>query len=56
MTEALNALTQYAFETLKAKRVEIRIDTENLKSRKVAERCGYELEATLENIAVYVRL
>jgi RimJ/RimL family protein N-acetyltransferase len=48
MTEAIHALTQYAFETLKAKRVEIRCDEDNLKSRKVAKRCGYELEALLK--------
>lgn len=48
MTEAVNALTQYAFETLKSKRIEIRTDPENVKSRKVAERCGYELETVLK--------
>ena len=48
MAEVVNALTEYAFETLKGRRVEIRIDPEHLKSQKVAERCGYKLEAILK--------
>lgn len=48
MTEAVNAITRYAFQHLKTKRVEIRCDIQNSKSRKVAERLGYTLEATLK--------
>lgn len=47
MTEAVNELTAAAFQHLGANRVEIRCDTQNTASRKVAERCGYHLEAIL---------
>jgi RimJ/RimL family protein N-acetyltransferase len=36
-----------AFETLQARRVEIRMDDGNLRSRAVAERCGFEFEGVL---------
>ncbi len=45
--EAVNAVTKYAFDVLRAKRVEIRCDTENVRSKKVCERLGFELEGTL---------
>lgn len=48
MTEAVSALTTYAFEILKAVRIEIRCDEGNLKSQRVAERTGFKLEATLK--------
>src|SRR5271168_2431593 len=38
MTEAINAITQYAIKQLGMKRVAITCDTENLKSRKIPER------------------
>lgn len=47
MTEAVNGLTQFASDYLKANRLEIRCDPRNAASRKVAERCGYHLEAVL---------
>jgi RimJ/RimL family protein N-acetyltransferase len=47
VSEAVNALTRYAFDQLQAKRVEIRCETENLRSRAVAERLGYELDGCL---------
>jgi ribosomal-protein-serine acetyltransferase len=47
MTEAVNGLTNFASEQLNANRIEIRCDTRNTSSRKVAERCGYHLEAIL---------
>ncbi|OFW77995.1 MAG: hypothetical protein A2201_12285 [Alicyclobacillus sp. RIFOXYA1_FULL_53_8] len=47
MTEAVNALTQFASDYLEANRLEIRCDPRNVASRKVAERCGYYLEAVL---------
>jgi len=49
MSEAVAALNGLGFETLGAKRIEIRTDEMNLRSRKVAERTGYLLEAVLRN-------
>lgn len=49
MTEAVNALTRYAFLELHAKRIQITCDVTNLRSKKIPERLGYELEATLKN-------
>jgi RimJ/RimL family protein N-acetyltransferase len=54
MTEAVNALTKLAFDKLSFRRIEIRMDIRNHKSRNVAERCGYQLEATLQNHALDV--
>lgn len=47
MTEAVRALTRYAFERLDAVRVLIRADVHNRASRRVAEKAGFELEGTL---------
>lgn len=47
MTEAVAAITSFAFRELGARRIEIRCDEENSKSRSVAERVGYELEGVL---------
>lgn len=49
VTEAVEAITRYAFESLGAKRVESLPDEENRASRRVAERCGYTLEGILRN-------
>lgn len=49
MTEAVSAITKFAFDELKARRVEIRCDEENFKSIAVARRCDFHLEATLHN-------
>ena len=49
MTEAINALTQYVFKNLQAKRFEIHCDINNIRSKKIPERLGFELEATLKN-------
>ncbi|MCF7482997.1 GNAT family N-acetyltransferase [Vibrio sp. J1-1] len=49
MTEAVQAVEEYAFRDLKANRVEIKAAEGNSKSRRVAERCGYKLEGTLHN-------
>lgn len=49
ITEAVHALSDFAFNTLGAKRVEIRCDARNERSRRVAERAGYQLEACLRN-------
>lgn len=47
MTEAVKALADFAFDTLGARRVEIRCDAENQRSAAVARRAGFTLEATL---------
>lgn len=48
MTEAVERITKFAFEHLGARRVEIRCDEENEKSRKIAERLAFNLEGTLK--------
>ncbi len=48
-TEAAEALTRLAFEDGGARRVEARVDERNRRSRAVAERLGFELEATLKS-------
>ena len=55
MTEAVIRITQFAFEMLGARRVEIRCDEENVKSRSVAERAGFTLEGILMNNSLSVR-
>jgi hypothetical protein len=47
--EAVAALTDYAFVSLRAVRVEIVTDEENDRSRRVAERCRFVLEGVLRN-------
>lgn len=49
ITEAAKAITAFAFEVLKAERVEIRCDARNSRSAAVAERAGYALEARLRH-------
>ncbi|WP_205092491.1 GNAT family N-acetyltransferase [Thalassobacillus pellis] len=49
MTEAVEGITAFAFNELKANRVEIRCDTRNQKSRKIPVRLGFELEGILKN-------
>ncbi|WP_144510628.1 GNAT family N-acetyltransferase [Bacillus sp. FJAT-22090] len=49
MTEAVERITQFAFEDLQANRVEIRCDSENVRSRSVATRLAYTLEGTLHH-------
>ena len=48
-TEGVHALATCAFDRLGAQRVEIVADEQNISSRKVAERCGFELEGVLRN-------
>ena len=52
ITEAVRGITRFAFETLGINRLEIRCDALNLRSRRVAERAGYCLEAELRHDAV----
>ncbi len=49
MTEAVNALTRLTFILYKAKRVEIKIFINNKKSRALAERLRFKLEAIMKN-------
>jgi len=52
VTEAVRAVTRLAFETLGANRVQICCDSRNIRSRNVAERAGYRLEAELRNAEI----
>jgi RimJ/RimL family protein N-acetyltransferase len=49
ITEAVIGVSHFAFEVLGAHRVEIHCDSNNERSRRVAERAGFELEASLKN-------
>jgi ribosomal-protein-serine acetyltransferase len=54
MTEAVQGITNFAFNELKARRVEIRCDSRNIKSRKIPERLSFTLEGILKNNAISV--
>jgi RimJ/RimL family protein N-acetyltransferase len=67
VSEAVLALTRYAFEHIGAVRVELITEEANTESRRVAERCRFTLEGvlrherrapddTLRNTCVYARL
>jgi ribosomal-protein-serine acetyltransferase len=47
MTEAVNAITRYAFLQMKMVRIEIRCDPNNIRSRRIPEKLGYKQEAIL---------
>lgn len=49
ITEAVNAISTFAFEQLQANRLEIRCDEQNSKSANVAKKCGFILEGILRN-------
>lgn len=49
ITESTQALTEFAFRELHAKRVEIRCDSKNSKSRAIPEKLGFTLEGILKN-------
>jgi ribosomal-protein-serine acetyltransferase len=49
IAEAVGGLVAMAFESLSARRVEIRCDDNNAASRRVAERNGFTLEGILRN-------
>ncbi|MBP6787780.1 MAG: GNAT family N-acetyltransferase [Candidatus Promineofilum sp.] len=51
ITEAVNGITRFAFETLGAQRVEIRCDVNNERSAAVARRAGFTHEGTLRHDA-----
>lgn len=47
ITEAVQTLVRFAFDALRARRVEIRMASANARSRAVAERCAFTLEGVL---------
>jgi len=49
VTEAVRALTRFAFERLQARRVEVRMDETNERSWKLAQRAGFALEGVLRS-------
>jgi RimJ/RimL family protein N-acetyltransferase len=49
ITEATKAITEFAFTELKARRVEIRCDYNNTKSRAIPEKLDFTLEGILKN-------
>ncbi len=51
-TEMVKALTRFAFQSFHAARVHIVTQVGNDASRRVAEKCGFILEATLKNYCV----
>jgi RimJ/RimL family protein N-acetyltransferase len=51
ITEAVNGIVAFAFDTLNAQRVEIRCDVKNERSTAVARRAGFNLEGTFHNDA-----
>lgn len=55
VTEAVAAISKFAFEVLAARRVEIRMDEYNIKSKNVAERLGFPLEGLHVNDALTVQ-
>jgi ribosomal-protein-alanine N-acetyltransferase len=46
MTEAIREIIRFAFEEMSMHRIEAECETENIRSCKLAERCGMKLEAT----------
>ncbi|MGG1141036.1 GNAT family N-acetyltransferase [Bacillus mycoides] len=49
MTEAVSELTNLGFQLLKFRRIEIRCESNNTKSRTIPEKLGFELEGILHN-------
>jgi RimJ/RimL family protein N-acetyltransferase len=55
ISEAVRALARFAFDALGAQRVEVRMSSDNRRSRAVAERCGFTLEGVLRRDSRDVR-
>jgi ribosomal-protein-serine acetyltransferase len=49
MTEAVSELTNLGFQKLKFRRIEIRCESTNYKSRSIPVKLGFELEGILKN-------
>jgi len=47
ITEAVDAITNFAIQELEANRIEIRCDSRNIRSARVAERLGFALDGIL---------
>lgn len=54
MTEAVQGISAFAFNQLDARRIEIRCDTKNSKSKLIPERLGFDLEGVIKNEDVSV--
>ena len=54
VSEAVQAMASLAFDQLAARRVEVRMDARNVRSRAVAERCGFAVEGVLRRDALDV--
>ncbi len=54
VTEAVYGITNFAFKQLHANRVEIRCDSDNIRSAAVAKRCGFLLEGILRHDSLNV--
>lgn len=54
MTEAVQGICNFAFSQLHARRLEIRCDTKNIKSKLIPERLQFELEGIIKNEDVSV--
>lgn len=54
MTEAVQGITDFAVRELNARRIEIRCDSLNTKSRAIPERLGFTLDCILKNDEVSV--
>lgn len=54
ITESTEAITNFAFNDLHAKRVEIRCDSRNTRSRAIPEKLGFTLEGILKNDSISV--
>lgn len=51
-TETVSALTKFAFESFNAVRVQVVMQADNYASKRIAEKCGFVLEATLKKYRV----
>lgn len=49
MTEGVQGITDFAFRELNARRIEIRCDSLNYRSKAIPERLGYTLEGIMKN-------
>lgn len=49
ITESTKALIKFAQSTLEANRIEIRVDSTNMKSRAIPEKLGFTLDGILKN-------
>lgn len=49
IAEAVQRVSKFAFEVLKANRIEIRVDSKNIKSASIPQKLGYTLEGTLRH-------